>query len=210
MNIGGSTIHTALSISKTVGLPYQPLGEDLLNTVRSTLHSLQILIIDEISMVDKKMFACVHGRLCQVKQTGYNAAFGKVNLLVLGDFQLPPVKGKCLYKQEPDDFLDLWGKHFKFVELDEIMRQREDASFACLLNRLRVHPKATHLSDADTETLRSRIVNPDSRSYPDNALHIYATNRQVDTHNEHMLNQLGLDQIRVLLVTTRRSFIQAE
>ena len=65
-NIQGMTIHSAFAINKNVKLPYQPLGENLLNTLRSKFDSLQILIIDEISMVDQKILTYIHGRLSQI------------------------------------------------------------------------------------------------------------------------------------------------
>ncbi|XP_070540155.1 uncharacterized protein [Ptychodera flava] len=69
-NINANTIHSTFSIAIDAQLPYQPLGEEKINTLRSKLSSLQILIIDEISMVDKKLLGYVHGRLRQIKQTG--------------------------------------------------------------------------------------------------------------------------------------------
>ena len=54
-NINGLTIHSALSITTNMSLPYTPLGEEKISTLRNKLDQLQILIIDEISMVDQKM-----------------------------------------------------------------------------------------------------------------------------------------------------------
>lgn len=67
-NLDAVTIHHTLSIGKQVSLPYIPLGEDKLNSLRAQLSHLQILIIDEISMVDHNLFFYVHGQLRQVKQ----------------------------------------------------------------------------------------------------------------------------------------------
>ena len=50
-NINGLTIHSALSITTDMSLPYKPLGEEKISTLRNKLDQLQILIIDEISMV---------------------------------------------------------------------------------------------------------------------------------------------------------------
>lgn len=96
-NIGGMTLHSAFAINENIRLPYTPLGENILNTLRAKLSSLQILIIDEISMVDHKILTYIHGRLCQLKQS--KKPFGNIAILAVGDFyQLPPVRASPLYK----------------------------------------------------------------------------------------------------------------
>lgn len=67
--------------------------------------------------------------------------FGGVSVIAVGDFyQLPPVKQRKderLYRDNALYPIDYWVDHFKVVELDEIMRQREDIPFASALNSLR-------------------------------------------------------------------------
>ena len=62
-NINGATIHSAFSIPVNARLPYQPLSEDKISTLRNKLQQLNIVIIDEISMVDQKLLCYIHGRL---------------------------------------------------------------------------------------------------------------------------------------------------
>ncbi|CAG2231658.1 unnamed protein product [Mytilus edulis] len=76
----------------------------------------------------------------------------------------------------------LWNGLFEIAELDEIMRQREDGMFAELLNRLRVKQKNESLSSSDKETLQHCFGDS-----PDEALHIYSTNAEVDTFNKEMI-----------------------
>lgn len=54
-NINGLTIHSALGIFKSLSFDHALLSEDKLNSLRSKLENLQILIIDEISMVNKRL-----------------------------------------------------------------------------------------------------------------------------------------------------------
>lgn len=186
-NIQGMTVHSAFAINKTVRLPYQPLGESLLNTLRSKFDNLSIVIIDEVSMVDQKILAYVHGRLSQIKHT--KKLFGAVSILAVGDFyQLPPVKGLALYKKREANFLDLWNGTFSIVELKEIMRQKDDQFFAEMLNRVRVHPRGTPLQQADIDALQnvSKQVTPVEFK---NALHIFPTNAEVKEHNDIMIDQ---------------------
>ncbi len=86
-------------------------------------------------MVDQKMLCYIHGRLRQVKQTRSQCAFGNVSVVAVGDFyQLPPVKGKSLHHNALES--SLWHDNFKKVELNEIMRQKDDFKFTEVLNKL--------------------------------------------------------------------------
>ena len=181
-NIHGCTIHSALSITTNVRLPYQPLGEEKISTLRHKLRQLQILVVDEISMVGHKLLCYIHGRLQQIKQSKGQSLFGNVNILAVGDFyQLPPVKAKSLY--QPNVSTDLWNDKFVKVELTEIIRQKEDKNFAEVLNRLRVRKKRESLQPEDKRLLESRETGEDWTD----AGHIYPCNKQVDEYNNQAL-----------------------
>ncbi|XP_069106088.1 uncharacterized protein [Argopecten irradians] len=183
-NIGGSTIHNALSIPVDAPLTYQPLGDEKINSLRTKLGQLQLLIIDEISMVDKKLLSYIHGRLRQIKQTGDHSPFGNVSILAVGDFyQLPPVKGKALFTKEI--CYDLWNDNFSIVQLDEIMRQKEDKQFADTLNRCRIKSKKDTLPSQDSNLLSGR----ETGEFSDD-LHIFPRNDQVDQHNIKALHSM--------------------
>ena len=144
-NIGGFTIHSALKIPRSTKKVYEPLGNEALNTLQSQLSGLQILIIDEISMVNARVLAFIHGRLKQIKQvkaSDRHAIFGGVCILAVGDFyQLPPVKAKPLCVPDMTLGTASWSENFEVVYLDEIMRQKDDFAFANLLNKLRTKKK---------------------------------------------------------------------
>ncbi|XP_073323364.1 uncharacterized protein [Pagrus major] len=189
-NLNAATIHNAFSIGKDVRLPYTPLGEEKLNSLRAKYSSLQLLIIDEISMVDHKLLAYIHGRLRQIKQSGDYSPFGNVSVIAVGDFyQLPPVKGKALYID--DVGVDLWSRLFKIAELKTIVRQK-DHVFAELLNRVRSRSKGTVMLDSDIEILQRCETGEDS-----SALHIFPTNRQVNEHNVQQLLKSCPDYVEI-------------
>jgi len=63
--IGGLTLHSVFSlpINQTSG-PLRPLGNDTLNTMHCKLIDIQLIIVDEISMVGSKMLGYLDQRLC--------------------------------------------------------------------------------------------------------------------------------------------------
>ncbi|KAI4899975.1 hypothetical protein NFI96_003455, partial [Prochilodus magdalenae] len=191
-NIDAATIHNCFSIGTDVKLPYQPLGDEKINSLRAKMGNLQIVIIDEISMVDHKLLAYVHGRLRQIKQPGDYSAFGNVSVIAVGDFyQLAPVKGKSLYT-EPKG-VNLWQNHFALAELTCIMRQK-DMKFAQLLSRLRKRNIHDKLLDEDLTMLKQCEAGDELDGI---ALYIHATNAEVDLHNTNMLKKLCSNNITI-------------
>ena len=73
------------------------------------------------------------------------------------------------------------------IELDKIMRQREDRQFAELLSRVQT---ATH-TEEDIEILKSQVVEDDDPNYPHDSLHVYRLNTDVDEKNLSKVKQLA-------------------
>ncbi|XP_051806644.1 uncharacterized protein LOC110967030 [Acanthochromis polyacanthus] len=192
--------HSFLKLPRSLEPPYQGLG-NALDELRASLSSVEILIIDEISMVSKKLFAYVNWRFQQLK--GNRRPFGGVSILAVGDFyQLPPLgraKPLCVYE---DTEFDLWRDHFSIVNLTEIMRQKDDRAFAELLNRLRVKRKEDPLSLADRELLLQAVSN--GKDLRGETLHVFATNKQVDSHNADTVSSLLEQQITIVAQDFRK------
>ena len=84
-NVGGRTIHSAFSIPATgMSHKYIPLGDDLITTLRAKYEHLQLVIIDEISMVSKRMLNYVSGRLDQIKRNSSSAWIGGCECISCG------------------------------------------------------------------------------------------------------------------------------
>ncbi|XP_052700234.1 uncharacterized protein LOC128177537 [Crassostrea angulata] len=193
-NIGGSTIHHVFSLTKALPIPYEPLKEQTLSAMRSKLENVQILIIDEVSMVFKRLMYYIHERLVQIKKC--KQPFGGISVIAVGDFyQLPPVKQRKderLYKVNDTYPVDYWLDFFKIIELDEIMRQREDVEFATVLNYLRVRTIDEQISNEALTVLRDCI-----REGPEDALHVYSTNDEVNDFNLEKLQTCCANFIEV-------------
>lgn len=193
-NIGGNTLHHLFSLTKFLPLPYEPLGEQKLCELRVKLADVQILIIDEISMVYKRLLYYVHERLVQIKKC--KQPFGGICVIAVGNFyQLPPVKQRKderLYEQNMSYPMDYWLNLFKMIELKEIMRQRDDLSFAMVLNSFRTREKKENLTEEQTNLLLECI-----REGPIDALHVFSTNAEVNTYNLTMLRRSCKDLIEI-------------
>lgn len=126
--------------------------------------SVALVIIDEISCVTAAMLAHIDQRLQQIMGC-YDKPFGGLSVLVMGDmFQLPPVKGKAIYKEiveyalqtkespgkkkkqlpdanNPSFTGTLLFQQFKLVELTQQMRAAEDVEHTKFLKQMR-YPKS--------------------------------------------------------------------
>ncbi len=76
------------------------------------------------------------------------------------------------------------------------MRQRDDLAYAELLNCLRVKQKHAKLTDADKCMLEA-VIRSSPEECPIDALHIYATNKEVDNHNTEAISSRFSDIINV-------------
>ena len=100
-NIQGMTPHSALLLgtSKFGSRPGQ------LNTLRTRLSNLKLVIIDEVSMVGSDMLLQIHKSLQQLMGTGDDATFRNVSILAVGDlYQLRPVAQPHIFAQVRDAY----------------------------------------------------------------------------------------------------------
>ncbi|XP_013383043.1 uncharacterized protein LOC106153597 isoform X2 [Lingula anatina] len=199
-NIQGQTIHSAFAIRSQKGKDrkkYVPLGEELLTELRVRYRSLQILVIDEISMVGQNMMLNISQRLNQIKQTNSaQSVFGDISVLAVGDFyQVAPVADKALYVTDPGQLYESeWNNFLKF-ELSIIMRQKDDQPFANLLNAIRTKKKEEQLKPHDKAMLLERVN--DQLTADSTKLYIFPRNKEVDEHNKHLLETLCSDIITI-------------
>lgn len=187
-NVNGATLHSVfhLPVNQLIG-PLVPLSSDVLNTIRCQMEHVKLLIIDEISMVGGKMFNFINLRLQQIYNN--DLVFGGLPILVLGDSrQLPPAGDSYIFKTTDKctnyaDIVDdyLWS-NFKYIELSEIMRQKDDKLFAEALNNM---ANETMTRD-DVKIFENRYIGKefDDDVIPREAICLLRTNKAVQTFNE--------------------------
>ncbi|XP_070183583.1 uncharacterized protein [Littorina saxatilis] len=191
-NIRGVTLHTAFCLPANQSLSdYVKLDASRLNTLRSTLAELRLVIIDEMSMVGANMMGFVSQRLQQLM--GCSKPFGGVSVLAVGDlFQLRPVMDRWVFQPSRGPYEALapivWQELFQMFELTQVMRQKDDRTFAEALNRIR---EGCHTKE-DASLITSRVV---KSSIPDNMLHLFTSRRLVTDQNTKSLALLQSSEI---------------
>ncbi|XP_037811885.1 uncharacterized protein LOC119603786 [Lucilia sericata] len=192
--IGGYTLHSlfSLPINQFSG-DVRPLSSDMVNTLVAKFMHLKVIIIDEISMVGSRMLGYLDSRLKQIFKT--TQPFGGMSILVFGDLkQLPPVGDKWIFSSNSSNPYGtiaggaLWDL-FRFYELTEIMRQREDLSFAQALNNMAVGQMTTE----NIELIQSRVVNS-SDNIPSDAIHLFVSNAEAELHNALRLSRITTEE----------------
>jgi ATP-dependent DNA helicase PIF1 len=129
--IGGQTIHSFLymNISRNLNEIYSNLEK--FRGYLNKLKKLDVLIIDEISMMDDELFELINNLLMKIKNN--NLLFGGVQLILVGDFyQLPPINGDFCFTSNIWNLLDL-----KKVILTDIIRQKDDMTLQEILREIR-------------------------------------------------------------------------
>ncbi|CAF0843236.1 unnamed protein product [Adineta ricciae] len=190
--LDGMTLHSFLSLpinqckSKLV-----KLDSDLSNRIGVKLKELQLLIIDEISMVGFTMFQHVDARLQQIMRN--KKPFGGISVIVLGDFnQLRPVGDKYIfqYNNSYNALVDnpLWTL-FELFELTEIMRQKDDKAFAISLSNL----AKGMMTVEDINLFKSRIISTEKVDVVEDAIRIFRSNAEVDAYNTKVLANLNTE-----------------
>jgi len=160
LNAGGVTVHSQFLFPFGIFLPdrHEPTGIEgnwynanllakkhpLDSVRRQVLRSIDLLVIDEVSMLRSDLLDAIDYRLKAVRGN-FGKSFGGIQLLLIGDlYQLPPVVKReegfnlSQYYKSPWFFESraLQQDGFVYIELDKIFRQNDEL-FIDLLNSLR-------------------------------------------------------------------------
>lgn len=165
-------------------------------TKRNMLQEMELLIIDEVSMLRADLLDCIDTVLRSVRRRRHEP-FGGVQILFIGDLlQLPPVvkdsEWQWLSKYYKTAFffeaLALKDRPPLNIELDKVYRQ-SNQDFISILNHLRNN----ELTVGDIDVLNSHH-NPDFNPDPeDGYIHITTHNRIADKTNHQELDKLSGD-----------------
>lgn len=162
INAGGVTIHSFFQLPFS---PYVPGAKveskfDFSREKRKIIASIDLLIIDEISMVRADLLDAIDAVLRRFRE--HNLPFGGVQLLMIGDLaQLTPVvtpEDERMLKPYYDTPYFFGSKalqqiDYVTIQLEHVYRQ-QDASFINILNEVRNgHPSAEALAKLNERNL---------------------------------------------------------
>ena len=148
-NIDGATIHSSLSLPLNCkNLP--SLSSKRLDTLVKKYDQLQLLVLDEISLIGKRILKFTDLRLRSIKRL-HTKFFGILDIIITGDFfQVQPVRDSAVFKNTNESMDDLakgfWLDKIKCYELNQVMRQ-SDQQFIDILNRFRIATQTQNDSD---------------------------------------------------------------
>lgn len=196
LNVKGQTLHSFFQFEPR---PYLPNDQDLtiLSKKENLLKNLDLIIIDEISMVRSDLMNAVDISLR--KNLKSNLPFAGKQLLIIGDlFQLPPVVDKRKTKEveilntnyrTPYFFSSkVFESSFRYytIELEKVYRQK-DKDFIQLLNGVRENI----LENRHLIQLNQRCIPNYSSTGNDFEIVLATTNEIVRKINQQELLKLG-------------------
>ncbi len=225
VNAGGQTIHSFFQIRPSV---YEPndkrlrIRPDDNDSDRSTIYdhfgfsaerlniikSLQLLIIDEISMVRCDLLDVID-RILRVYRKRLSEPFGGVQVILIGDtFQLPPIA----VAQEWEILKQFYESPFFFsskvitqnkpsyLELKKIYRQTE-IEFIDLLNKIRVN----QITQSELIQLNNKVAPAFSPPVDSNYITLATHNRLVESTNLTKLSELKTE-LKIFAATITGTF----
>lgn len=160
---------------------------------KKVLQSIELLIIDEVSMLRADVLDAIDYRLKSVHRN-FSEPFGGVQVLMIGDlFQLPPivkdeewrVLGKFYKSMHFFEAAALRDSGMVYLELDKIFRQK-DEQFISILNHLREN----RVTPADIQTLNSFYKTEDQIKSLKDTITITTHNYKADSINQQELQAL--------------------
>lgn len=207
VNAGGVTIHSFFQLPFC---PYLPEVKELVTEYQLPEHqrqlrkskieiirTLELLIIDEISMVRADLLDAIDDTLRRYRRS--NRPFGGVQLLMIGDVQqLAPVvtddERPYMERVYPSPFFfhskALQRLSYITIQLTTIYRQ-QDPLFVGLLNNIRDN----NFDEATLAALNARVVSPNqsvgkSSAQAQDPILLTTHNYQADRVNKHKLDAL--------------------
>ncbi|WP_316792925.1 helix-turn-helix domain-containing protein [Pedobacter frigoris] len=210
INAAGVTIHSLFQLPFGTYLPKQPAADgdhydqqyntpksivrhlNMTATKRKVLVDMELLIIDEVSMLRADLLDAIDMVLRYIRRN--NSSFGGVQMLFIGDLhQLPPVVksnewnllGQYYKSAYFFDALALQQDPPVYIELEKIYRQADDV-FIGLLNNLRNN----QVTAQDVALLEKYYQADFKPSLDDKYITLTTHNNKADTLNKQSLEEL--------------------
>lgn len=200
INAGGTTIHSFFQLPLTPFIPTEFGRKELISKQhiqsnrRKVLRELELLVIDEISMVRADVLDAIDAVLRHIRYR-HNEPFGGVQMIFIGDmFQLSPV-AQAEEMQILSNFYQglyffnshvIQEKPFVHIEFDKIFRQK-DIDFIRLLNEVRNNKLSAEGRAALNSRYNPTFMPPEEDTYITLTTHNY----KADKINREELDKLN-------------------
>ncbi len=198
LNVEGQTIHSFFLIPPNI-TPDKVLEHKLTSKRKKLISSIDMIIIDEASMLRADLLDCIDISLRHHRKE-QSLPFGGIQMVFIGDlYQLPPV---VVGAEERELFRNYYNSpyffsaksiqnlDFTFLELEKIYRQNDD-SFISLLNKVR--DNSINLQELD---LLNQRYDPDCEETKkdDFVITLTTTNAAANEKNLKELKKLSSSQ----------------
>ena len=194
MNADGMTIHSFFQLPLSPFVPNANIKNrfDYSKEKRKIMRTLDLLIIDEISMVRADVLDAIDSVLRRFREP--NKPFGGVQLLMIGDLQqltpvVTPTEEELLqrYYDTPYFFGSkaLRSINYVTIELTHVYRQ-QDETFITLLNNIR----EGNVSESDLQRLNQRYDPTFQPKQGSDYIRLTTHNRMAESYNEDQLRNL--------------------
>ena len=210
-NVGGVTVHRLfqLPVEHSKKAEYWSLKNNAQKEMCNALHSVKLIIIDEISMLSNLNFHYVHKRLDALFNR--DEWFGGINMLFVGDLlQLSPVNADPVFvsldtkttasKLGVIGSVNIWRDNVVYDELTINERQKSDGTFTSMLEEVRLG----NVSEASLQLLQGRVIHTtvkdkflELQSSGNAPVCMFPLKKDCAAFNEEMLNSLVTDRVKI-------------
>jgi ATP-dependent DNA helicase PIF1 len=143
---------------------FRELQGEQVQHLQETLTDVRYIIIDEMSMVGRKLFGQIDKRLRQAFPRSADKVLGNCSCLLFGDFgQLPPVMDLPLYSSDVRSALSDLGRTAyqsfnKAIVLTQVMRQAGQDSEQVRFREILLRLRDAHVTIDDWQHLMTRSL----------------------------------------------------
>ena len=189
-HLGGQTIHSWSGL----GIRDELFPEDLAKMakkkpLRTRLEQVQVLIIDEVSMLSGRALQNIN-EILQYFKVSF-APFGGVQIVFSGDFfQLPPVSREPQTSAEKFAFMaPIWVQAELQICYLTCQYRQDDSPLLSLLNQMR----SGEISDASGDLIMEKLVDSQKNSGEEFQTKLFTHNRDVERVNAEKLKTIKKD-----------------
>jgi hypothetical protein len=190
-NAGGTTVHSAFLMPFNKS-QFLPLTKEMLDTLSNLYDELQLVFIDEASLIGIRFLYSINNRLRSIKHVP-KKYFGNIDMIFYGDLYQAHLNQDSLIFEQPMVNMkivmhDFWRDNTKCFEFHTKMCQT-DETFIAILNRMwknnQTHDDLTYIN---LRWLRPAPIGP---TFP----YMFYKNKDVAMNNRYMLSLMPGDDI---------------